>query len=84
MYTTSRNEVNPNRLDVDINGERYWPVKIQHKSTGHTKWVNLYEDEPTVKKRKKARPIKNYCSDQQSNSTCIPKVLGDVYIDNLA
>ena len=37
MYTTSRNEVNPNRLDVDINGERYWPVKIQHKSTGHTK-----------------------------------------------
>ena len=49
MYTTSCNEVNPNRPDVDINVDRYWPVKIKHKSTGRTKWVNLHEDEPTVR-----------------------------------
>ena len=49
MNTTSRNEDNPNRPDVDINGERYWLVKIKHKSTGRTKWVNLHEDEPTVR-----------------------------------
>ena len=49
MYTTSHNGVNPNRPGVDINGERYWPVKIKRKSTGRTKWVNLHEDEPTVR-----------------------------------
>ena len=49
MYTTSRNGINPNRPGVDINGERYWPVKIKHKFTGRTKWVNLHEDEPTVR-----------------------------------
>ena len=27
----------------------YWPVKIKHKSSGRTKWVNLHEDEPTVR-----------------------------------
>ena len=48
-YTTSRNEVNANRPGVNINGEHYWPVKIKHKSVGHTKWVNLHEDEPTVR-----------------------------------
>ena len=36
MYTTSRNGVNPNRPGVEINGERYWPVKIKNKSAGHT------------------------------------------------
>ena len=49
MYTTSRNGVNPNRLGVEINGERYWPVKIKHKPAGRTKWVNLHEGEPTVR-----------------------------------
>ena len=49
MYTTSRNSVNPNRPGVDVNGERYWPVKIKHKSAGRTRWVNLHEDEPTVR-----------------------------------
>ena len=48
MYTTYHNRVNSNRPGVDINGERYWPVKIKHKSAGRTKWVNLHEDEPTV------------------------------------
>ena len=49
MYTTSRKGVNLNRPDVDINGERYWPVKIKHKSAGRTKLVNLHEDEHTVR-----------------------------------
>ena len=49
MYTTSRNGVNPNRPGVEINVERYWPVKIKHKSAGRTKWVNLHEDKPTVR-----------------------------------
>ena len=49
MYTTSRSGVNPNRPDVEIDGERYWSVKIKNKSAGHTKWVNLHEDEPTVR-----------------------------------
>ena len=49
MYTTSRNGVNPNSSDVDINGERCCPVEIKQKSTGRTKWVNLNEDEPTVR-----------------------------------
>ena len=49
MYTTSRNRVNPNRPGVDINGERYWPVKTKHKCADRTKWVNLHEDEPTVR-----------------------------------
>ena len=44
-----RSGVNPSRPDVDINGERYWPVKIKRKSTGRTKWANLHEDEPTVR-----------------------------------
>ena len=43
MYTTYRNGVNPNRPAVDINGERYWSAKI------YTKWVNLHEEEPTVR-----------------------------------
>ena len=49
MYRMSRNKINPNRAGVDINGERYWPVKIKHRSTGHTKWVNLHEDVPTIR-----------------------------------
>ena len=49
MYKSSRNSVDPNRPGVCINDERYWPVKIRHQSTGRMKWVNLHEDEPTVR-----------------------------------
>ena len=49
MYNTSRNENHqPVRGGVLINDENYWPVKLKHRSTGHTKWVNLHSDEPTV------------------------------------
>ena len=48
-YTTSHNKsYQPVRGNVLINGENYWPVKLKHRSTGHTKWVNLHSDEPTV------------------------------------
>ena len=33
---------------VEINGENYWHVKLKYRSTGHTKWLNLHSDEPTV------------------------------------
>ena len=46
---TSLNERHqPVRGGVLIKGENYWPVKLKHRSTGHTKWVNLRSDEPTV------------------------------------
>ena len=49
MYNTSRNENHqPVRGVMLINDENYWPVKLKHRSTGHTKWVNLHSDEPTV------------------------------------
>ena len=49
MYNTSRKERHQLvRGGVLINGENYWPVKLKHWSTGHTKWVNLNSDEPTV------------------------------------
>ena len=49
MYNTSRNkDYQPVRGGVLINDENYWPVKLKHRSTGHTKWVNLHSDEPTV------------------------------------
>ena len=50
MYNTSRNEnYQPDRGGVLINDENYyWPVKLKHRSTGHTKWVKLHSDEPTV------------------------------------
>ena len=50
MYNTSRNkDYQPERGGVLINDENYyWPVKLKHQSTGHTKWVNLHSDEPTV------------------------------------
>ena len=49
MYNTSRNKnYQPDRGGVLINDENYWPVKLKHRSTGHTKWVNLHSDEPTV------------------------------------
>ena len=49
MYNTSRNAgYQPDRGGVLINDENYWPVKLKHRSTGHTKWVNLHSDEPTV------------------------------------
>ena len=38
MYNTSRNEnYQPVREGVLINDENYWPVKLKHRSTGHTK-----------------------------------------------
>ena len=49
MYNTSRDkDYQPERGGVLINDENYWPVKLKHRSTGHTKWVNLHSDEPTV------------------------------------
>ena len=49
MYNTSRNENHqPVRGGVLVSDENYWPVKLKHRSTGHTKWVNLHSDEPTV------------------------------------
>ena len=49
MYNTSCNtSYQPVRGGVEINGENYWPVKLKHRSTGHTKWLNLHSDEPTV------------------------------------
>ena len=68
MYMTFRNGVNPSPPGFDINGERYWLVKIRHKSASRTKWVNVHEDEPTVRafiknygygKRGKAKLLKN-------------------------
>ena len=68
MYTTSRNERHkPVRGGVLINGENYWPVKLKHRSTGHTKWLNLHSDEPTVQSIVKetmentTEPKINYC-----------------------
>ena len=69
MYTNSRNRVNPSRSGVEIHDERFWPVKLKHRSTGHIKWVHLHEDEPTVQSIVKetmensAELMKNYCSD---------------------
>ena len=49
MYNTSCNRsYQPVRGGVEINGENYWPVKLKHRSIGHTKWLNLHSDEPTV------------------------------------
>ena len=49
MYSTSRNEIHqPVRGGVLINDENYWPVKLKHRGSGHSKWVNLHSDEPTV------------------------------------
>ena len=49
MYNTSRNENHQSfRGGVLINDENFWPVKLKHRSTGHTKWVNLHSNEPTV------------------------------------
>ena len=49
MYNTSCNKsYQPIRGRVEINGKNYWPVKLKHRSTGHTKWLNLHSDEPTV------------------------------------
>ena len=67
-YTTSRNKsYQPVRGNVLLNGENYWPVKLKHRSTGHTKWVNLHSDEPTVQSivketmRNTTEPKINYC-----------------------
>ena len=69
MYNTSCNtSYQPVRGGVEINGENYWPVKLKHWSTGHTKWLNLHSDEPTVQSIVKetmentTEPKINYCS----------------------
>ena len=49
MYRSSRNNFDPSNPGVYINGENYWPVKIRHPSTVRMKWMNLREDEPTVR-----------------------------------
>ena len=68
MYNTSRNEDHqPVRGGVLINDENYWPVKLKHRSTGHTKGVNLHSNEPTVQSLVKetmentTEPKINYC-----------------------
>ena len=68
MYNTSRNEDHqPVRGGVLINDENYWPVKLKHRSTGHTKCLNLHSDEPTVQsivketKKNTTEPKINYC-----------------------
>ena len=67
MYNTSRNKsYQPQRGGVLINGENYWPVKL-NRCTGHTKWVNLHSDDPTVQSTVKetmentTEPKINYC-----------------------
>ena len=49
MYRSSRSNFDPSHPGVYINGENYWPVKIRHPSTGRMKWMNLRENEPTVR-----------------------------------
>jgi hypothetical protein len=49
MYRWSRNNFDPSHPGVYINGENYWPVKIRYPSTGRIKWMNLREDENTVR-----------------------------------
>ena len=68
MYNTSRNgDHQPVRRGVLINDENYWPVKLKHRATGHTKWVNSHRDEPTVQSIVKetmentTEPKINYC-----------------------
>ena len=68
MYNTSRNkDYQPVRGGVLINDENYWPVKLKHRSTGHTKWVNLHSDDPTVQSivnetmENTTEPKINYC-----------------------
>ena len=68
MYNTSRNKsYQPQRGGVLINGENYWPVKLKHRCTGHTKWVNLHSDDPAVQSIVKetmentTEPKINYC-----------------------
>ena len=68
MYNTSCNKsYQPVRGGVLINDENYWPVKLKHRSTGHTKWLNLQSDEPTVQSIVKetmentTEPKINYC-----------------------
>ena len=68
MYNTSCNKsYQPVRGGVLINGENYWPVKLKHQSTGHTKWLNLHSDEPTVQfivketMENTTEPKINYC-----------------------
>ena len=68
MYYAPRNENHqPVRGGVLINDENYWPVKLKHRSTGHTKWVNLHRNEPTVQTiveetmENTTEPKINYC-----------------------
>ena len=68
MHNTSHNENHqPDHGGVLINDKNYWPVKLKHGSTGHTKWVNLHSNEPTVQSIVKetmestTKPKINYC-----------------------
>ena len=68
MYNTSCNtSYQPVRGGVEINGENYWPVKLKHRSTNHTKWLNLHSDESTVQSivketmKNTTEPKINYC-----------------------
>ena len=78
MYNTSCNKsYQPVRGGVLINGENYWPVKLKHRSTGHTKWLNLHSDEPTVQSIVKetmentTEPKINYCQTNACNEKAI-------------
>ena len=60
MYNTSHRERHqPVRGDALINDENYWPVKLKHRSTSHTKWVNLHHDESTVQSTVKQETMEN-------------------------
>lgn len=49
MYKTSRNPNYPNQPGVNNGGELYWPVKIRNQTNGRFKWINLHENNPTIK-----------------------------------
>ena len=57
----------PQRGGVLINGENYWPVKLKHRCTSHTKCVNLHSDDPSVQSivketmKNTTEPKINYC-----------------------
>ena len=65
MYNTSRNEnYQPVRGGVEINGENYWPVKLKHRSTGHTKWVGTAMSLPSNPLSKKPRKTQQDQTDE--------------------
>jgi hypothetical protein len=68
MYKSSPKSVDPIHPGVYIGGENYWPVKIMNQS-GRMKWVNLHEDEPTVRNFVK----ETMANEQLSQTTLITK-----------